>query len=243
MDILKPKPWRGWPEFVKEIGTIVIGVLIALSAEAVAEKVHEGRLSDEARAAVRSEINLDLSNMKRRAELEPCITRRLADLSDFVARAEAGEAVAPPLTIGAPGHPIAFTERWDAATAGGRTSLLSLEEQQSYARAYAQIKGYQASKPAEREVWGDLVALEGVRRPSPELLAQARLAIGRARLLDMNVQRTFYETGVFAGRIGIKGDAPITLAQPYLNQAICMPLSTPPDVAARAADRGMVLTP
>ena len=33
MDIHKPKPWRGWPEFLKEIGTIVIGVLIALGAE------------------------------------------------------------------------------------------------------------------------------------------------------------------------------------------------------------------
>jgi hypothetical protein len=242
MDIHKPKAWHGVREFVKEIGTIVIGVLIALGAEAVVEKIHENRLSDEARAAVRSEINLDLTNMKRRAELEPCIARRLAELADFVVRAEAGEALAPPLTIGAPGHPIAFTERWDAATAGGRTSLLSLEEQQSYARAYEQIKGFQASKPVEREVWGELVGLEGVRRPSPELLAHARQAIGRARLLDLNIQRTFYETGVFAGRIGIKGDARITLAQPYLTQAICMPLSTPPAEAARRAG-GLPLSP
>ena len=30
MDIHKPKPWHGVREFLKEIGTIVIGVLIAL---------------------------------------------------------------------------------------------------------------------------------------------------------------------------------------------------------------------
>jgi hypothetical protein len=243
MDVHKPKPWHGVREFVKEIGTIVIGVLIALGAEQVVERLHEARMSDEAREAVRSEINLDLANMKRRAEVEPCIARRLVELTDWVSRAEAGEAVAPPLTIGAPGHPVAFTERWEAASAGGRTSLLSIEEQQGYARAIQQIKGFQASKPLEREAWGELVGLEGVRRPSPELLAQARQAIGRARLLDLNVQRTVYETGVFADRIGVKGDAKISIAQPYLTQAICMPLSTPPEVAARAADHGMPLTP
>lgn len=34
-DIHNPKPWHGWPEFLKEIATIVIGVLIAVGAETV----------------------------------------------------------------------------------------------------------------------------------------------------------------------------------------------------------------
>ena len=37
MDIHKPKPWHGVREFLKEIGTIVIGVLIAIAAEQTAE--------------------------------------------------------------------------------------------------------------------------------------------------------------------------------------------------------------
>ena len=37
MDIHKPKPWRGWPALFKEIGTIVIGVLIALAGEQIVE--------------------------------------------------------------------------------------------------------------------------------------------------------------------------------------------------------------
>ena len=40
MDIHKPKPWRGWREFMKEIGTIVIGVLIAIGAEQAMEALH-----------------------------------------------------------------------------------------------------------------------------------------------------------------------------------------------------------
>ena len=236
MDIHKPKPWHGWPEFLKEIGTIVIGVLIALGAEAVVERIHENRLSDEARAAGRDEINIDLANMKRRTEMEPCIARKLNALGDFVAKAEAGESVQPPLTIGAPGHPTTSSERWEAATAGGRTSLLSLEEQRDFARVYLDLKALQAMKPVERDVWGDLIGLEGVRRPSPELLARAREAIGRARLLDTAVQTMLYEAGVFARRVGVKGEyANLLRVQPYKDQPICQPLSMPPAEAARLA--------
>jgi len=32
VDIHKPRPWRGWREFAKEVGTIVLGVLIAIGA-------------------------------------------------------------------------------------------------------------------------------------------------------------------------------------------------------------------
>ncbi|HEY3948877.1 hypothetical protein [Phenylobacterium sp.] len=238
MDIHKPKPWHGLREFLKEIGTIVIGVLIALAAEAVVQKFHEMRQSEEARAAVRDEINLDLANMKRRNTLEPCITRRVAELSDFVARAEAGEPVQPPLTIGAAGHPTVSVDRWEAVTAGGRTSLLSLQEQRTFARIYVLFMAYQANKATEREVWGDLIGLEGVRRPSPELLAQARAALGRARLLDISVRGNLYEASLFAAQIGIKGEVPGIAAQApqsYKDQAICQPLSMPAEESARLA--------
>jgi hypothetical protein len=227
MDIHKPKPWHSLREFLREYLIIVIGVLTALAAEAVVQTLHEHRLSEEARASVRAEINLDLANMKRREEIEPCVARRLAELGDWVAKAEAGQPIPPPLTIGAPGHPVIYTERWEAATAGGRTSLLSLDEQRGFARIVEQFKGYQASKPVEREVWGALVGLEGVRHPSPELLARAREMLGRARLLDLNIQRVLYETKAFATNIGIKGDSDLFFAQSYKDLPICQPLGAP----------------
>src|SRR5471032_132631 len=102
MDIHKPKPWHGWREFLKEYLIIVIGVLIALGAEAVVQNLHEQRLSAEARDAVRAEINLDLANLKRRANKQACIDRRIAELSAFISKSEAGKPIPPPLTIGEP---------------------------------------------------------------------------------------------------------------------------------------------
>ena len=41
MHVHLPKPFHGWREFIGEVGIIVIGVLIALSAEQFVEFVHD----------------------------------------------------------------------------------------------------------------------------------------------------------------------------------------------------------
>jgi len=56
MDIHKPKPWHGARELLKEVGIIVIGVLIALSADQVVQWLHVQREVSEAREALHDEI-------------------------------------------------------------------------------------------------------------------------------------------------------------------------------------------
>ena len=40
MHVQLPKPLHGWRAFVGEVGIIVIGVLIALGAQQIAETIH-----------------------------------------------------------------------------------------------------------------------------------------------------------------------------------------------------------
>ena len=61
MDIHKPKPWHGVREFLKEFGTIVLGVLVALGAEQAAEAAHRHGEVREARDALREEIRTNAS--------------------------------------------------------------------------------------------------------------------------------------------------------------------------------------
>jgi len=235
MDIHKPKPWHGVHEFLKEIGTIVIGVLIALGAEAVVEKLHEQRLSDEARAAVRAEIGLDLANLQRRAQWQPCIDRRLSELSDLLTKAERGEPFEPAQTIGNPGAPLVTTGRWEAATAGGRTSLLGLDEQRNFAGVYSEFASVFRQELAEREAWGDLEALEGVTRPSPELLARARVALAHARLENWGVRSSLRQAVDFAARVGARPTPKGLLAMSTLadREKLCLPISTTPAEVAK----------
>jgi hypothetical protein len=59
MDIHKPEPWRRMREFLKEFGTIVLGVLVALGAEQAVEAAHRHGEVQEARDALRAEIGRD----------------------------------------------------------------------------------------------------------------------------------------------------------------------------------------
>src|ERR1700752_92654 len=77
MDIHKPKPWHGWPEFVKEIGTIVIGVLIALGAEQAVEWLHRQHEVTETREGRRDEMVGNATSMKLNLEEAPCLLARL----------------------------------------------------------------------------------------------------------------------------------------------------------------------
>src|ERR1700759_1603280 len=52
MDIHKPKPWHGLREFLKEFGTIVLGVLVALGAEQAVEWLHWRHEAHVAREAI-----------------------------------------------------------------------------------------------------------------------------------------------------------------------------------------------
>ncbi len=55
MEIHQPKPWDGWREFLKEVGTIVLGVLIALSAEQIVESLHWRHKLERAEQNMRAE--------------------------------------------------------------------------------------------------------------------------------------------------------------------------------------------
>ena len=76
-----PKPLHGWREFAGEIGVIVIGVLIALSAEQVVERLHWATQANEARAALRAELVDDnLPQAYARLAIAPCLDAQLKEL-------------------------------------------------------------------------------------------------------------------------------------------------------------------
>ncbi len=55
MDIHKPKPWHGWRELAKEVGTIVLGVLIAIGLEQTVEALHHRDQARDMTAKLRQE--------------------------------------------------------------------------------------------------------------------------------------------------------------------------------------------
>jgi hypothetical protein len=68
-----PKPLHGWRQFFGEVGIIVIGVLIALGAEEVAEAVHWRFETTQLRESLHREIKDDLTNAAYEVMVSPCV--------------------------------------------------------------------------------------------------------------------------------------------------------------------------
>jgi hypothetical protein len=79
MHVHLPKPLHGWRAFVGEVGIIVLGVLIALSAEQVAQSIHDRYLAREALEHIRSELAYDSAFAAERIALGDCMRASFTD--------------------------------------------------------------------------------------------------------------------------------------------------------------------
>jgi len=84
VDIHKPKPVHDWRGFVGEIGIIVIGVLIALSAEQIVDSLRWNERVQETRAQLKGEIADDAGSAIVWLSASPCLDQQLATLSEQV---------------------------------------------------------------------------------------------------------------------------------------------------------------
>src|SRR4029078_2123444 len=79
-----PKPLHGWRQFVGEVGIIVVGVLIALSAEQLVETMHWHHAVDAARNSLSDEIEEKDYDAAELAIAPPCIDPHLRLLEKAV---------------------------------------------------------------------------------------------------------------------------------------------------------------
>ena len=86
MHVHLPKPLHGWREFLGEVDVIVIGVLIALAADQIAELISWRKHIAEAKEDLRGELEQDLYNAEQRVRMEGCIDRRLDQLEQIIER-------------------------------------------------------------------------------------------------------------------------------------------------------------
>jgi hypothetical protein len=117
MEVHLPKPLHGWREFVGEVGIIVLGVLIALGAEQVAEYFHQRAELREAEDAMTSELrDDDLPQAFVRTSIYNCYSRQLDVIEDAIGAGDREKF----LTLAKDYKPVFRTwddEAWKAALA------------------------------------------------------------------------------------------------------------------------------
>ena len=210
MDVHKPKPIHNWRELLSEIGTIVIGVLIALAAEQTVEAFHWRHKVAEAEEAMRLELrDDDLPQAYARVAITPCMT---AALDRVEAALDAGDARAP-VTAAVPGYdPPTRTwdmEAWRAAVASDAASHMSAARMTLWSGPYRIMPRLTLETTGEAEARSVLRA--GARQAGPLSPAERE-----AKLLAVEQART-HNRSMFVGSYTLLAGAAkagVMLAEP-----------------------------
>jgi hypothetical protein len=186
MHIHLPKPLHGWREFAGEVGIIVLGVLVALTAEQVVESLHWRHVLDDYRAALHEEVAHNIATYSYRMEQDRCADARTGELQRWLDSWRGGHPLVIHGPIGIPQSLMVFNGVW-----GSRNeeiaSRMPLAEQLAYSKLYDRFSANESHRLAERSVWLALDGYEGAAELSQDDLIRLKGLINEARYR----QRTF----------------------------------------------------
>ncbi len=167
MEIHRPKPVHNWREFLKEVGIIVLGVLIALSAEQTVEWLRWRYEASQAEGRLHQDAASILFGMVERLEIQKCQDRRLMLIRDrLLASGSSWSAMAPFYTSGPPAgstyaHPMRSwpTTSWSNAVASTAATHLPDERLSHYAEIFAAAEREANDQAIEHESSSELNVL------------------------------------------------------------------------------------
>lgn len=181
MEIHRLKPVHDWRDFIKEVGIIVLGVLIALAAEQTAQVLHhrdevrhgEEALRDNFARFVQYKVELD--------QEAPCMAARAAEIRALIDRAAADHRLPAVGPIPQPYARPWQIDTWDAMVASQAATYVPHEREVLYSRVAVSAVDLYQDATAEWAQWGALTSLSGPARGfSDAEQAKARDTLARA---------------------------------------------------------------
>lgn len=170
-------------KFLREVGSVVLGVLIALGLGAVAGEIGWKIEVSNARNALQVELGELIGQGQERVNVAPCVERRLDELAGIVDAAERLAKLPPLGPIGQPPWRTWPRGIWASTVSAQTASHLDRDLLDNYSSAYEFAEMLAANSERELDAWTRLTGMVGPGRvfTSQEAL-QLRLAIGEARM-------------------------------------------------------------
>jgi hypothetical protein len=225
-----PKPLHGWREFAGEVGIIVLGVLVALTAEQFVETLHWRSEARDFRKAINREMSKNLIIYQINQLQQPCTKRRLDELQTYLDRSTDGATVQLTGKIGEPLWLGQYRSVWDNKDAQV-VAHIPVDERLEYAALYDDLRGAADIANAQTEVWHKFVPFEVTgpltlqeRRQLHSLISQA---LNLSSAMDAN-----WPVFLKEGRdLGIKPEYPREWPdfRPYIRRSdLCKPMLKSP---------------
>jgi len=160
MDVRKPKPIHSIREFLTEIGTITLGILIALSLEAALEAHRSHELVEHAKADLRYELQGNRDALARTVAQEKAAKAPLELLAQYGRQRLQGGTVAEPMDISfyVDFRPMNMAA-WDSTVATQALAHMPYAEAQALSRAYSGSRIFNDFEADAIRHWYEMSAL------------------------------------------------------------------------------------
>ena len=153
-------------KFAREVGSVVLGVLIALGIGEIAEAVRWRIRVDNSMAAVRIEMAGNRWNLAERVALQPCMGRRLEAIGTILAEARRTGVLPRIDAAGTTAFRMIDTSAFEVALSEGVPLHMDRAEARRVALLYDMSTGlYGELVEKEQESWRTLQLLEGPGGP------------------------------------------------------------------------------
>lgn len=178
----KPSLSERHKKFAREVGSVVLGVLIALGLGEIATSIRWRFDATDARSAMLADFQRDAGVMHERMLVWSCIERRLRDVDGIIRKAKESGVLPMIGTIGRPPIRPVVTAAWDTAVSSAVLPHLSRADADGFSTNFDMINEMAADMKEQSRLWARLAVLEGTPGPvSPEVLAELMFTTAELR--------------------------------------------------------------
>jgi hypothetical protein len=161
MEIHKLKPIHSWRDFAKELGTIVLGIVIAIGLEHLVESWNWEREVKDARQAIFAEMTANNENLYAyRIAISPCVQRDLNEAAVVLNVLEKGRKTDGMRHFSPAPGALSRDSEWQAERASQVLTHFPRSELAVMSRYYAQMQTTEGFALAEGGAFGDLAILQ-----------------------------------------------------------------------------------
>lgn len=214
MDIHKPKAAHSWGEFAREMGAVVLGILIALALEQAVEAAHWAHAAREGEASLKEEIATQAEFYALRMATHDCIERRLDLIQGVAGGARNGVRQAPLGPITFPQGALIRRDAWEAMATSAVLTHLEPQRLKTYSTIYAQGLDERVWETDEGDAWDVIRLAEGdPSRLTPVDVSSLRVALNKARRLNYLIAINAKEQLERIESLGVPAPKPVEASQ------------------------------
>jgi len=153
------KPIHNWTDFLKEVGTIVLGVIIALAADEAVDGWNWNKEVSIVEDSLNDELAGSLFAAQERIKITQC-QRQTLDALDDLADKSHGTLVLRNKPVSR--NRVWASAAWDAAVASGAIAHMPHDTRNTYSELFSFVHLFQALNLRQQELWA---SIDAYRRP------------------------------------------------------------------------------